>query len=33
MKIQVERTARRVVGLRGLTVNVKPQPAPRKHRH
>jgi osmotically-inducible protein OsmY len=32
-KFQLERTARRVMGLRGLTVNVKPQAAPRKHHH
>jgi hypothetical protein len=32
-KFQVERTARRVMGMRGLTVNVKPQAAPRKHHH
>lgn len=32
-KFQVERTARRVTGLRGLAVHVKPQAAPRKHHH
>jgi len=33
IKFQVERTARSVMGMRGLAVNLKPQAAPRKHHH
>lgn len=33
-RFQVERTARRVAGMRGLAINIRPgQPTSRKHHH
>lgn len=32
-KFQLERTARSVMGMRGLAINVKPQAVSRKHHH
>lgn len=33
-RFQVERTARRIAGMRGLEINIRPgHPAPRRHHH